>query len=243
MSTRMQPVHKTKAELAVEAIREAILRGELRPGERITLAQLSDWLGMSVTPIREAIRILEAEGLVSNEPHRGVNVNDLSLSDVDELYMLRAMMESLATKLAVPHLGEAEIGTLEALHATMQDAVARRDDALLTRANADWHFHLYAASRTRYLVKSIVRLWMPFHWSGLWRANRREASLREHEAVMDAIRAGDADRAARLMHEHITEVHLSIMGYLQADAAKAAARGAPLGEAVFALHETTGDPG
>lgn len=227
-----RPAHRTKTELAAAGIREAILHGELPPGQRATLAQLSERFGMSVTPIREAIRLLEAEGLVTNEPHRGVTVNELTAADFDELCMLRAMAESLATRLAVPHLTQADLERLEALHATLERAVARQDDALLTQANADWHFDLYAAARTRYLAKSIERLWMPFHRSGLWVANRREASLREHDAIMKAIRARDADEAARLMHEHITRIHLAIIEHLRTDVAEGRA---PAGEAALAV--------
>jgi DNA-binding GntR family transcriptional regulator len=202
-------VHKTKAELALEGFREAILRGQIRAGERVTLAQLSTTLGMSVTPIREAIRALEAEGLVTNEPHRGVTVNDLTLADAEELYMLRAPMESLATRLAVPLLNEHDIGRLDDLIADMERAVERGDDAGLSRANGDWHFFIYSASRTKHVLKNILRLWMPYHWSSpnFWNPDQRDESLREHAAIMDAIRARDADAASRLMHDHISHAH------------------------------------
>ncbi len=101
--------HKTKTELALEAIREAIMEGRMRPGARLTLAQLSDVLGMSITPIREAIRVLEADGLVSYEAHKGIWVTDLTADQSRELTLLRARLEGLATELAVPKLTDGSI--------------------------------------------------------------------------------------------------------------------------------------
>ena len=213
---KMGPVHKTKAELALEGLRDAILRGDVEPGERLTLPQLSEALGMSATPIREALRALEAEGLVTSQPHRKFVVANLTAADAEEIYMLRAPMESLATRLAVPLLTAADLDRLERLQQEMAEAAAAYDDRGLTRANADWHLTLYTASGRRHLVRLILQLWMPFHWSGRWLGRRRAESLEEHARIMEAIDARDAETAARLMHEHITRVHLSIVPYLRA---------------------------
>lgn len=206
----MRLEYKTKAELALEGLRDAILRGEIRPGKRVTQAQLSQRLGMSATPIREAIRILDAEGLLVYEPHRGITVNTMTLDEAAELYLLRAPMEGLAARLAVPNLTEADMAMLEQLQRDFEAAFAAGDDDRMTQVNADWHLLIYSATKTKYLVKVILRLWMPFHWSGWsgpWRAVNRADSVREHGAIMDAIRARDANRAARLMEEHIARVH------------------------------------
>src|SRR5438132_12692621 len=107
--------HRTKTELALEGLRYAILRGELGQGRRMTLIDLQQALGMSSTPIREAIRVLEAEGLVTNEPHRGVTVSSLTLEGVAELYMLRAPLERLAGKLAAGKITDAQVARLSEL--------------------------------------------------------------------------------------------------------------------------------
>jgi DNA-binding GntR family transcriptional regulator len=202
--------HRTKTELAVEGLREAVAGGDLRPGERVTLAQLSALLGMSATPIREAIRLLEAEGLVVNEPHRGVTINAVTAEDAAELCLLRAATESLATRLAVPRLTADDLRDLEELHRRLAEAVARGDDDALTEANAEWHLRIYRAARTRVILPFVERLWMPLHASGLWVAEQRTQSVDEHAAVMEALRARDADAAARLMHDHIVSVHDSL---------------------------------
>jgi DNA-binding GntR family transcriptional regulator len=197
------PTHKTKRELAIEGIREAIFRGDIRPGARLTMNDLSRILQMSPTPIREAIGVLEADGLVLSEPHRGVRVAQLSIQEAMELALLRAPMEGLATRLAVPNLGEEEVARLSALQAEMEDAVASGDDGALTHANADWHRSIYSAGRTTFVFRHVMRLWIPYPWKTVWVARNREASMRQHAAIMEAVVARDAPRAGELMHEHI----------------------------------------
>src|SRR5438034_1476752 len=94
----------TKAQLAAEHLHHAIRRGDLAPGERIDMEQLSAQLGMSATPIREALRALEKEGLVTIEPHREARVKAFSADDVDGLFELRAVLEPYAMRLSVDHL-------------------------------------------------------------------------------------------------------------------------------------------
>ena len=112
-------------------------------------------------------------------------------------------MEGLATRLAVPKLDAAEIARLELLQAQMVDAVPRGDDETMTRANIDWHHRIYAAAQTQFVFRHIVRLWIPYPWTQVWTRERQEMSLHQHDEIMDAIRAGDADLAGRLMHDHI----------------------------------------
>ena len=109
--------YRTKVDLALEGLQQAILSGGIQPGARLTVAQLSEQLDMSATPIREAIRLLEADGIITNEPHRGATVVDLSASDAEELYLIRAAVESLATRLAVANLSDADVAHLWELHA------------------------------------------------------------------------------------------------------------------------------
>lgn len=195
--------HRTKGELALDAVRQAILVGDIRPGARLSIAELSELLEMSSTPIREAIRVLEADGLVVYEPHRGVWVRTLTAAEAEELALLRAPMEGLATRLAVPNLDLEDVARLEELQAEMIEAVRAVDDPAMTRANAEWHRHIYAAAGTTFVFRHIMRLWIPYPWTRLWDSGRREASLAQHEEILAAIRFGDAERAGELMHDHI----------------------------------------
>jgi DNA-binding GntR family transcriptional regulator len=195
--------HRTKSELALDAMRQGILAGDIRPGARLSIIELSELLGMSSTPIREAIRVLEADGLVVYEPHRGVWVRSLTVAEAEELALLRAPMEGLATRLAVPHLDDRDLGRLEGLQEEMVEAARVTDDASMTRANAEWHRHIYAAAGTTFVFRHIMRLWMPYPWTRVWDNSRREAALVQHEEILAAIRSGQAERAGELMHDHI----------------------------------------
>jgi DNA-binding GntR family transcriptional regulator len=202
---------QTKVAVAVDAVRQAILEGKIQTGDRLIVTELAAALSMSPTPVREALRILEAEGLVENKPHRGAAVADLSAIDPDTIYALRAPMEALTTRLAVPRLSENEVAELESLQREFRAAQEASDDERLTRANAQWHMRIYETCGSQYLVDLVRRLWMPFHWAGQWVDPQRDASVNEHELIMAAIRTRDAAAAARLMQEHIERVHESIL--------------------------------
>jgi DNA-binding GntR family transcriptional regulator len=195
--------HKTKTELALEAIREAIMEGRVQPGARLTLAQLSNVLGMSITPIREAVRVLEADGLVSYEAHRGIWVTDLTPEQSKELTLLRARLEGLATELAVSKLTEDDLRELEQLQRGMVAAAAERDDRAMTQANLDWHYRIYRAAETQFVLRQIFRLWIPYGWANIWHDELRAAAIRQHEEIHDAIAARDAELAGQLMYKHI----------------------------------------
>jgi len=197
--------------VALEAVRESILEGALKPGERLVANDLADSLEMSSTPVREALRILEAEGLVTSTPHRGAVVRDLAGIEADTFFALRAPMESLATRLAVAHLTASDIEKLELLQDEMKTALRDEDDSQLTQSNASWHMIIYNACGSPYLIDLIRRLWMPFHWRGQWVDPRRSQSVHEHQEIIDAIRNRRADHAGRLMQEHIERVHQSIV--------------------------------
>jgi DNA-binding GntR family transcriptional regulator len=195
--------HKTKTEVAIEAIREAIMGGRMRPGARLTLAQLSNVLDMSITPIREAIRVLEADGLVSYEAHRGIWVTDLTAEQSRELTLLRARLEGLATELAVPKLTEDDLQELDRLQRVVVEAAAVSDDRALTQANLDWHNQIYQAADTQFVLRQIFKLWIPYGWANIWHDELRAAAIRQHEEIRSAIAAGDAEMAGQLMHNHI----------------------------------------
>jgi len=206
---------KTKTQLAVEGIEQAIFSGRLRPGSRVTLAELSKMLGVSITPIREAIRMLEATGLVASEPHRGLVINQLTPEDAEEVALLRAPMEALATRLAVPKLTPDHLVRLERLHELMGQAVAAGDDLQTTEVNAEWHFTICRAAQTRQILTHIERLWTPFYWIGFWSGGQRERSLADHDAIMGALRDRNSDLAAEIMEGHVKTAHLSIMDFLR----------------------------
>lgn len=207
---------KTKSELAAAALQEAIFRGEYQPGDHVTINQLAERLKMSVTPVREALRALESTGLISSEPHRrGFIVNPITIEDIEEIALMRAPMEALATRLAVPKLTDADLERLESLQQTMIRAVEAGDDDLLTQTNASWHLSIYEVAQTRHVLRYIVQLFKPFYGQGFWWQDSRERTLQEHDEILEALRARNADLAAELMEEHVRRSHRSIISYLR----------------------------
>ena len=208
--------HLTKTEIALREVRDRIRTGAYEPGRRLGVDELTKDLGMSPTPIREALRLLQADQLISYRPHHGMIVAEVSTDLVDEISTLRAELEPLATRLAVVRM------TPEA-HAQLQrnqdDFTKKRNTReQRSRADADWHWTIYEASGSRFLEGFIQRLWDAFPWRAAHVSARRvEESVRQHEQVMEAIGAGDADNAADLMREHIESFRLAFLAALSTE--------------------------
>src|SRR5215216_5290201 len=116
--------HKTKMDIVVESLRQAVLTGELGAGSRLIQEELAERFNTSSTPIREALRQLQAEGILEHSPYRGVQVAEVKMEDVREVYMVRAVMESYVTRLAVPYLNHSRLEQLRALQTEMREYVA-----------------------------------------------------------------------------------------------------------------------
>jgi len=203
-SLYLPPRHVTKTELALELLREQIRSGELAPGQRLTIDDLTQMLGMSATPIREALRLLQADRLVDYRPHHGVVVTETSPDATVEIYRLRAVLEPMAAERAVGNLAPGRLDELERLHTELESAVASGRGKRIADRNAAWHWALYESANSLYLNDFIRRLWEGFPWRTMWALpGRAELSLREHDAMMEAIRARDDTATAALMREHI----------------------------------------
>jgi DNA-binding GntR family transcriptional regulator len=198
------PRHLTKTELALELLRERIRSGELAPGQRLALEELTQLLGMSATPIREALRLLQADRLIDYRPHHGVVVTEPSNEVTREIYRIRSLLEPLAAEFAVVGLAADRLAELERLHAELRSAVSSGRGKRIAEANAAWHWTLYESADPTYLNDFIRRLWEGFAWRTMWAIpGRAEQSLREHEAMMEAIRERDALAASARMRDHI----------------------------------------
>lgn len=200
----MSPLaYATKADLALRTLRERILTGEFPPGSKLDINRLAAEFEMSQTPIREALRLLQSDRLVSYVPHRGTVVAGVSERELAQIFELRILLEPAAVKAAVETLDEAQLRELERLHAETVEA-AEDSVALFTERNAEWHWTLYEGATSPYLADFIRRLWDAFPWrTTVSVGGRRDAAVIEHEAIMDAVRSRDAAAAATLMRAHI----------------------------------------
>lgn len=212
---RLPDSDSTKLERGARALRQAILRGDLQPGQQLKQQELADRLGMSATPIREVLRILETEGLLERIPYKGVYVAEVSPQEASEITPIRAALEGLAVEMGVPHLTDRDIEMLERLAHAMESALAEMNFAQVRRLNYDFHILIYRASGSNTLVSMIERLWPRFATNLLWMIpGRAERSIQQHYVILEAIRARDAQRAAELVAEHIRTAGKSIIDFL-----------------------------
>lgn len=199
------PRYQTKAQFAADALRSLIRQGELAPGQSIDLDLVRRRLQMSSTPIREALRMLEAEGLVVNEPHHESRVSNFTAADAAELYELRAHLEGYAIRLAIPNLRDQEIAELKRIADLHNEAVDARDAQATARYNEAWHMAIYrSAAQTSFLYEFIAKLWNAFPWTTAWMDPKRGVrSVKEHKMIMAAIVDHDAPLAESAMREHV----------------------------------------
>ncbi len=194
----------TKLDLVEQLLIRAIASGEIAPGEPLRQLELADRLGISATPVREALRRLEAQGLVVRQPHRGVRVAEVEPGEMAELYIIRAALEGLAVEHAVPNLTAKDVRVLEQIHERLEAGRAKGALKSLRRLNFDFHTTLYRHSELPRLTRIIDSLWPLFPWDSMWAVPGRAASSAvEHREILDALRAGDAAAAGRAMRRHI----------------------------------------
>jgi DNA-binding GntR family transcriptional regulator len=198
----VKPPSGTKTAVAYHAIREDIESGRRKQGERLLVDNLRETLAMSPTPIREALRLLEAEGLVTNEPHRGAAVATYDPANAEELYWLRSILEPIAAARAARTRGDEAVAELRMLHRGMIDAVEKQSVELVP-LNAAWHRKLYEMANAPALQSLIDHLWAALPVNAMWRSTRAADSVAAHGAITDAVAARDAEGAAWLMKRHI----------------------------------------
>lgn len=192
---------------AYEKIRERILAGDLPGGHWLREADLASDIGVSRTPVREALRRLAAEGLVLYEPNRGMQVQSWRTEDLEEIFALRTLLEPWGCNLAATS-GLADVDQLGAL-ADAMDAVAtkrRPDFAELTELNNRFHTAILDASgnsRLSALVASVVRVPLVSQTFSLYSADALSRSLAHHHELVNALADGDADWAESVMRSHI----------------------------------------
>lgn len=200
--------YASKRDLVVRTLREMILSGQIVPGQRLRQEELSQMLGVSATPIREAIRLLEADGLLHGETHRGVSVVELSANDLQDICRMRSMLEAVATRQAVdrsdPQAYTSCLERLEVLQREMEKAIASGKTENVAVLNREFHLKLYDLSRSPYLIDMIRRLWMHLPGYVVWENRAMAASsVEQHRPILEALRARHGEAAARAMQAHI----------------------------------------
>jgi DNA-binding GntR family transcriptional regulator len=203
---RLGDEHQTLRVLACDQIREWIVTGRLAPGQRLIEGGLAAQLGVSRIPVREALKQLDAEGFVRITPRRGAVVAQLSESDAEEVYEVRAALESFAARLAAERRTPADIEVIERILAAGRQALQRRNWADVTRLNNEFHDAVAAATRNAHLAALVASYGVRMAWIFSSSARQRGVpAWDEHAQITAAIVEGDRDLAEALTARHIQQ--------------------------------------
>ena len=210
-------------DMVFDVLMNAIMQGQLSPGERLLEVQLADEMGVSRTPVREAIRRLELEGFVVMVPRKGAYVAGLSIDDVESVYEIRTALETLAVRLAAQRMEAADYEQLDELAGKMQQTWQEGD--VDNWVNLDARFHeLYTFSRNERLISmmsNIMEQLSRYRIISLANVEVRQNSLNEHQTLIEALKRRDSDSAADAAAHHIENTKQSLVNMLKAKFAAA----------------------
>jgi DNA-binding GntR family transcriptional regulator len=198
----MAIVPKTKNVAVYRKLRQNIIKGKLKPGQKIVMADLAKGFGLSETPVREAIRRLESDGYVQFTPHMGAVVTGIDQSQLVEIYLIRTELEALAARLAGPHVTERDLDFLVKKNTEMETAAGQEKYENLGALNKEFHLRIYKAAPFPRLYRMICDLWDTFErWPSVFSyvPERALASVEEHKQIIQALRTKDQDLTDRLV--------------------------------------------
>ncbi len=196
----------SRTEAVLDAVKHAILAGELKPGQSLVETELAQVLGVSKTPVREALKTLAGAGLVTMSPYRGATVREIDMGTAAAIYDLRLLVEPEAVGRAVRAAAPAGTDHWAQARAALNASAAAQDQAQRSLANRDFHRALYLSCGNSLIVKVLddlrdqTALVSALSWQ---QAPSWEHEAAQHRAILAAAQAGDADRAAGLLREHI----------------------------------------
>jgi len=205
---------QTKNQAVYEALRKGIIAGKLKPGQKIIMSDVAKELGLSDIPVREAIRRLESDGLVTFTPHLGAVVSKIDEHDFIETYLIRIELESLATRLAVPHIKSEDILFLVNKNKEMAKALHKNQYEKIGAINKDFHLRIYHAAPYSFLNQLIASLWERLERTQSVFAfvpERAGASVLEHGKIIATLKKRDGKLSEKLMKEHKSRT-MSVLG-------------------------------
>mgnify|MGYP002516289181 FL=1 len=198
--------YKPLRDVVFENLRTAILEGNLKAGQRLMEVQLAEQLGVSRTPIREAIRKLELEGLVVMLPRKGAYVANMSFKDLIDVLEIRSSLEGLAASLAAERLREEDIADLERVAKEFETSVREADIDNVLKKDVEFHEKIFLMANNKKLYQLITSLWEQVHRFRVTYVSNYDASLSlvdEHNRILEAIKSGDCELAKKYATEHI----------------------------------------
>jgi len=207
----------------IEQIRQSIFNFEYKPGDKIDLKELSEKWGVSRTPLREAIRKLEAEGLITYKAQKGFMIRSIQPEEVKKLFVVRKNLESLAGSLACDYVTDGEIKEIEKIHNKIitlpdkSDFSKIEDLRVLHQLNKDFHFKIYKASKNKFLIQVISYMWnisAVYIASTLSTPGRINKIIKEHGKILLSLKKKDKAGVQKAIKKHLDSSEKDIMrGY------------------------------
>ncbi len=219
MSTAQRKPDARQGIDAYERLVAQIRNGALKPGDRLVETELAGKLGISRTPIREAIRQMESDGLVTHLPRTGATVRRLDYAEITELYEMRAVLEGTAARFAARAASDIELSELEAINGEMQNATTANQ---LYEANRQFHAVLLNAARNRFLIRSVEAVQKTLLILGpstMEEGDRASQAITEHQRLLSCLRARDGNAAEAQMRHHIEAAHTARLRQLRVESA------------------------
>lgn len=205
--------HKPLRILVYEELRMLIMTGQIKPGTRMMEIELAEGMGVSRTPVREAIRQLEKDNLVTIEPRRGAYVSDISAVDLEDMLIVREPLEGLATYLAAQNMSDEDIEVVRKVNEQYEAALENKDTEQMIQSDTKFHNLITQGSGNQYLINILLELQeqvLRFRYIYFKSAKRAEEVVKEHRAILESISSRNAEAAENYCKEHIKKLREAI---------------------------------
>lgn len=208
--------HKTKGEAIYDYLKEQIMNGTLKPGDRIVLSRIAEETGTSEIPVREAIKRLETERLVQGVPHVGVKVAEISVSKIMDIYTIRASLEGLAAGMAVDVITKNDLLVLDNLLSSMEKAFREGVINEFAKHDKEFHLYLYQTQPNKRLLQLIVGLWDESQRARSvfnLRTDKIGSFLSDHRKLVESLKLKDKQLAEHIARQHRLDVANALIEY------------------------------
>ena len=199
-----------------EHLRDGIIKGIYSPGERLNEREVAELVGVSRTPTREALKVLEYEGFVNNIKKKGAVVKKYSLEELDAIHKMLARLESLAVEMAVPKLSKGDVASLEEINRRLKKLASERRYKDYFLLSFEFHFFFPRATGSRELLDTISQLRkraFRFHYGHLMQVHNSEQYTKDHQDIIDALKGKTTNKPEKLMEAHIERTRKAIWDY------------------------------
>lgn len=206
-------------DVVFNTLRDAILKGDFAPGERLMEKQLAERLGVSRTPIREAIRKLELEGLVMMMPRKGAEVASVTGKDISDVLEVRATLEAMAVKLACKKMSEQDFEELVYVNEAFKKAAIEKDVKTLIEKDIEFHDVIFHSSNNEKLIQIINNLREQiyrFRVEYIYKMKSYDNLVKEHDEIVSAMKDRRGTEASEIAHRHIENQEKSVLEYFKA---------------------------